>query len=165
MTSKSVTPSSTLALPVDQRPVLPLPGIDANGWRMKMYGIAYERDEPREDLVAATRQLARDTLPQPVHDEGRHGTGFVIAHDGALGRWALMFWWSNNVWLHERLYHSPVDSPHLDLRPVESGLLGCLWELQVIDWERQAWLRYLHNGGGDLQTYLADQIAHPQLVH
>jgi hypothetical protein len=64
---------------------------------LKVYGISYERDEPGADLVTEARELAATALPRSSHDEGRHGVGFLIIHDGALGRWALFCWWSNNV--------------------------------------------------------------------
>lgn len=158
--ASSANPSSL----VDQRLVRPLPGLEIDDWRLKVYGISYQRDEPGADLIAAAREIAVTALPQGARDEGRHGVGFLIAHDGALGRWALVYWWSNNVWFHERLFHSPVDSPRLELRPVTDGLIACVYELRVVEWERQAWLRHVIDGPGDVEAYLADQLtAQPAL--
>src|SRR5256885_1890510 len=99
----TVEPPTVPSSRIDQRLVRPLPRLEVNDWRLKVYGISYQRDEPGADLIAAARDIAVTALPQGAHDEGRHGVGFLIAHDGALGRWALVYWWSNHIWFHERL--------------------------------------------------------------
>lgn len=151
-------PPATATPLVDQRLVRPLPRLETNDWRLKAYGISHQHDEPGADLVTAARETAVRILPQTPNDERRHGAGFLIAHDGALGRWALIYWWSNNIWLHERLFHSPVDSPRLELRAVTDDLIACVYELRVVEWERQAWLRHVIDGPGDIEAYLADQL-------
>jgi hypothetical protein len=143
---------------IDQRPVRPLPGLTINGWRLKVYGMAYGREEPRSDLVAAARAAAGRALPQPARGEGRDGVGFVIIHDGALGRWALYFWWSERILLRQRLFRSPTNRP-LDLQPAkDDGLIACLYELHVVNLERESWLRNVLAGPNDIEAYLADQI-------
>jgi len=142
---------------VDQRFVRALPRLRVHGWDLKVYGIAYQQAEPGQDLVDAARAAAAHALPEPAEGDGRHGVGFLIIHDGALGRWALVFWWSHRILLRERLFHSPTGSP-LELRPVTDGLIACIYELQVIEWERQAWLRHVLDGQPDLQAYLDDEI-------
>lgn len=156
-------PSATRPTLVDQRLVSPLPGLTTGGWQLKVYGIAYQRDEPRPELVAAARATAAAALPQPARDHGSHGAGFLVVHDGAVACWSLLFWWSDHILLRQRLFRSTADAPG-ELTPVTDGLVACVYELQVIAWEREAWLRHVLTGPGDIQAYLADQHAtHPAI--
>jgi hypothetical protein len=48
------------------RPVTALEPLHHDGWRLKVYGIAYRRDRPHPQLAAAARQLACASLPTPA---------------------------------------------------------------------------------------------------
>lgn len=53
---------------------------EPNGWRIKVYGIAYARDAPDDRLARAIKRAALDTLPTPAVNDYRYGLGFVCAH-------------------------------------------------------------------------------------
>jgi hypothetical protein len=120
------------------RPIRFLELWDVDGWRVKVYGISATSDRPGEGLVDAAKAVARERLPEP-NEAGRHGVGFLIAHEGADSTWALVDWWANGCLLHHHLYGGGHPES-LDLQPVTDGLTACTWELAVIGFERQAWL-------------------------
>ena len=74
-----------------------------DGWRLKCYGIAYNREQPRTALVEAAQQMARERLPRPATGDNRYGVGFVAAHDGRGGCAAFVDWWANEDELHHHL--------------------------------------------------------------
>jgi hypothetical protein len=135
-------------------------GIETVGeWAVKMYGIAAHTEVPRTALIAATAKIAALALPQPAHGGGRRGVGFAIAHDAADFCFALIDWWSGDNELHQRLFSSPLDRPE-ELRPHPGQAIGCVWELEVTDFERRAWLRHVltNSQGPDLDAYIADRF-------
>ena len=120
---------------------------DVDGWRLKVYGIGTHAPDARPEFVAATLEKAREALP----DGG--GVGFVIAHDAKASGLGLVYWWASENEIHGRFFASPLDDPTA-LSPYDGTGLSCVWELEVIDFERRAWLEdVLRNG--DMDTYLA----------
>ena len=107
---------------------------DADGWRLKVYGIGTHAPDARPEFVAATLDAAREALP----DEG--GTGFVIAHDANGAGLSLVYWWANENEIHGRFFASPLDDPGA-YEAIENPGLACVWELEVLDFERRAWLQ------------------------
>jgi hypothetical protein len=109
--------------------------------RFKHYGIAVARPEPRPALAAAVRRR----VPEGA-------TGFTIAHDARFAGLGLVYWWAHENEIHRAAYASPLADPAA-LEPLHGAGLACVWELEVIDFERRAWLEDVLIGG-DEEAYL-----------
>ena len=109
--------------------------------RVKHYGIG----DARPALVTATRGAAADAIPAGA-------PGFTIAHDATTAALAIAYWWANENELHARFFCAPKDDPGA-LAPFDDTGLACVWELDVIDFERRAWLHDVLEDG-DLEAYL-----------
>jgi hypothetical protein len=108
----------------------------------KVYGIAAHAELPRPELVEA----AVDCLD-------REGPGFEIVHDAADHCFVLIHWWANGNEVHQRILTAPLDDPTA-LRPLETPAIGCVWELEVTDFERRAWIEHVLKRD-DVPAYLA----------
>src|SRR3954454_8507469 len=96
----------------------------------KHYGIATRGPLPSPALAEALRELAEPGVP-----------GFTIAHDARSAGLGLVYWWANDNEIHRRAYVSPIDDPGA-LEPLDDPTgLACVWELEIIDFERRAWLQ------------------------
>ena len=120
---------------------------DLGDWRLKVYGIGTHAPDARPEFVAATLEAARTVLP-----EGG-GAGFVIAHDAKTAGLGLVYWWTNENEIHGRFFASPLDDP-ATLVPNDGTGLACVWELEVLDFERRAWLEDVLKNE-DVDAYLA----------
>jgi len=149
------TLASALEAPYRPRHVRFIRREDVEGWQLKLYGIAVNGQEPRPEFVEATRDLAAQVLPQPPAGEDRYGVGFAIAHDARSVGIALVYFWKSENELHQRIYVSPKDDPAA-FTQVENQPAGCVWELEVVNFERLAWLEdVLSNPAGpDIDAYL-----------
>jgi hypothetical protein len=96
--------------------------------RFKHYGIGTHAVEPRDALVRAVRSLV------PPGE-----TGFTIAHDARSAGLGLVYWWAHENELHRAAYASPLGAPAA-LTPLRDSGIACVWELEIIDFERRAWL-------------------------
>ncbi len=143
------------------RPIRPLGIWEVDGWRLKLYGIAYDREQPRHELVDAARAVAQARLPHPATSDGRYGVGFVGAHDGRDGCVAFIDWWANEDELHHHLYVAPPDRPGALVAAGPTDFTACVWDLAVLAFEREAWLAaVLQNPDGpDLERYLQAQLS------
>jgi hypothetical protein len=120
---------------------------DVGDWRLKVYGIGTHAPDARPEFVDATLDAAREALP-----EGG-GAGFVIAHDARTAGLALVYWWDNENEIHGRFFASPIDDPDA-YEPNDGTGLACVWEMEVLDFERRAWLEHVLKNQ-DLEGYLA----------
>jgi hypothetical protein len=130
------------------------------GWRMKVYGIAYRRPSPREQLVETAKQIASQCLPFPPDEDGRYGVGFIGVHDGRGANFIFVDWWADENELHHRVFAAP--SGELKNLPeiTATGLSVCVWDLRVQCFEREAWLdAVLRNPNEDsLDDYLRRRL-------
>ena len=111
-------------------------------------------------MVDATEQLARVVLPQPPVTEHRYGVGFVGVHDAGSGCYAFVDWWADDNELHHHAFASPGDRPEAMAPVTTEGSIGCVWDLAVIAFEREAWLEAVlcNPCGPDLDRYLAAEL-------
>ena len=132
---------------------------DAAGWRLKLYSIALNGKEPDPAFVEATRDLAASVLPQPPAADDRYGVGFATAHDATSLFIALVYWWQSENELHQRIFVSPKTGP-IAFVPVESQPAGCVWELEIVDFERRAWIEDVlaNPDGPDVERYLERRV-------
>ena len=100
--------------------------------RVKHYGIARHDRVPRPALVEATRDAARAAIPGGA-------LGFTIAHDAATAGLGIVYWWANDNEIHFRGFASPREDPGA-LEPHPGTGMACVWELEIIDFERRAYL-------------------------
>ncbi len=136
------------------RPVRFLELWPCDGWQVKVYGIAYQRQLPRAELVSAAKRVAQRRLPQPPDAGERAGAAILIVHDALGSTWALVQWWEGNI-LHHHVYGGDPATPS-SLELVTGGLMACTYELAVIGFERQAWVDHvLAIPEPDLGAYLA----------
>lgn len=132
---------------------------DINGWRLKVYGIAYNAPHPAPELVEAITAAAKEHLPQPARTESRYGVGFICAHQGRTASVAFVDWWENEDELHHKMFIA--DEQDLSqLRSVaDDELTACSWDLAVIGFERNAWVRHiLQAPQPDLEAYLNEHL-------
>lgn len=142
------------------RPVRCLEIWEANGWRIKVYGIAYNRPLPRAELIIAAKRAAASVLPQPAVGAGRYGVGFLGIHDARGGCYVFADWWADENELHHYVFTAPEDRPEALVPLSPTGPAACVYDLAVIGFEREAWLDAVLNNpaGSDLERYLQMQL-------
>jgi len=150
MASNSFTPCESY----EPRPIRFLGLRALRDWRLKVYSVVY--GAAPLDAGHFEKALAQfsATLPSPAAAAGRPGVGFVIFHQGRTGRYMVMCWWDHENELPIRVFVSPPGSSMW--RPATDGESVCVWDLQVIGAERDAYVReVLTAGGAGLAGYLA----------
>lgn len=147
--------------PFRPRPVGFLELWEEGAWRIKVYGICDSRRHPRPELVAAAKRIAGQHLPASPADAGAYGVGFLGIHDGRKSNFVFVDWWAHENELHHHLYVSPADKPAQLEDVTASGLSACVYDLQLIWFERNAWVeKVLANPTGpDLEAYLKKRLS------
>ena len=86
----------------------------------------------------------------------RPGVGFAISHQGNGADYAVLGWWDNENELPLRVVVRP-QTPDGSWRPARDGESVCVWDLEVIWFERQSYVQTLLNGG-TVEDYLERHI-------
>lgn len=135
------------------RTVLPGSLVQGEGWTLKSYHVFLNADDAEVAMDPAVVRLALAALPRPAATERRPGVGWLILHRGAGATYAVLGWW-------ERENENPVrvwvrgDGDAWREGQDESF---CVWDLQVICHERDAYVRHvLRDAAGDVAAYLTD---------
>ena len=136
------------------------------GWRLKRYAISAGPDAASDVAAAdwpefaAGRALALEALPAPARTAERPGAGFLVEHRGAGADYVVLGWWDRENELPVRVVvreHAPA-SPWRVARASESF---CVWDLQVVSFERDAYVAtVLAPGAGPpaVEAYLAARL-------
>jgi hypothetical protein len=138
--------------PYRPRRIEPLGVVERAGWTIKLIGITAGADLPDDAEVDAAVAVAERELP------AGGGIGFCIVHRGTEALWVLVCWWKLDI-MYERLWQADLGST--DLRPVPpDGPTACVWELQAIWHERQAWVGHvlIRPSDPDYAGYLASSL-------
>lgn len=138
--------------PYQPRPIL-FQGVEVrDGWSVKRYVIHLPGETFAPERFTPAIPLAFETLPHPATAPGRAGAAILIEHQGAGADYLVLAWWDRENELPIRVWVREGG----EWRPAEGGESICVWDLDVLWSERQAWVRdMLGTGEPDLQAYLA----------
>src|ERR1041385_5101876 len=110
------------------------------GWQIKVYGIAYNRPAPEPSLVGKAKEIAASRLAAIPPGLQHYSVGFLGVHQGKTGDFVFIDWWADENELHHHVYVAA--GPGRDFSYVTpSGLSACVWDLRVIGFERDAWVK------------------------
>ena len=132
---------------------------ELNGYRLKDYSIVATPGGVDWLDFARGFDVVLEEMPRPAIAAGRPGVGFRIAHQGATGRYAVLAWWERENELPIRIAVRREGETWRRALPDESV---CVWDLQVIGFERDAYVETMLSGeaGSDLAArYLAKHLA------
>ena len=132
------------------------------GFRIKVYGIRVDcrLDDALlpDDLIAAARDQAALALTEARQQGGHYGFAYVVLHAGEEANWLLVDWWQEGGIVCQRLFSAPRHATVIAFEPAPPDLLACVWELVVIQHERDAWVRAMLTTSPDPARYLDDRL-------
>src|SRR5690606_18314330 len=113
---------------------------DVDGWRLREWRITLPGETLDQAAFEAGLALASTALPHPPAAEGRVGAGFVIFHQGRGVDYVVLCWWSRENELPIRVFVRER-APNAQWRPGRGEESVCVWDLEVIRRERDAWVK------------------------
>ena len=127
---------------------------DLRGFRLKTYTIVYDGGPIDPADFDGAWGLMGAGLPAPAATDDRPGVGFVVLHRGRGVDYAVLGWWDRENELPLRVFvrDHGAGSPW---RPARGGESVCVWDLEVIGSERDAYVEtVLAPSGPDVAGYL-----------
>ena len=117
---------------------------NVNNWNVKVYAITYQDKFASEEVL----ENALANLPKWLEKSKMLGLetykiAFLIVHEGRDGVWSLLHWWIGENMLQSVTFYTSFDNPNeFEETPKEGGMI-CVWELEVVEFERKAWIEYI----------------------
>lgn len=152
--------------PYSPRPIRFQGLVTHEGWVFKRYTVtlASAASEPSSEgwsEFMRGRALAFADLPAPARTAVRPGVGFLIEHRGAAADYVVLGWWDreNELPVRIKVRDQQPGSMWRAAGPSESF---CVWDLQVIAFERDAYVTTLLAQRADDSSrdrYLADSLS------
>ena len=143
--------------PYQPRPIRFLDLWHVDDWRIKLYGIAYARPQPRPELVAAAQRIASQHLRSLPSGLRHYHLGFLGVHDGRTSNFVFLDFWADENELHHHVFVSPTAQPDQFTYVTPTGLSACVWDLRLQAFERDAWVAHVlqQSAAPDFDGYLA----------
>ena len=125
-------------------------------WRLKLYGIAYRRERPRDKLIVAAKRIAAGVVR--ANTGASYELGFVGVHDGRTAAVVFVDFWGNENELFHRVFMSRGRGALRPAGRLESSV--CVWDLHLQAFERQAWITHVlkKSQAPDFDGYLAARL-------
>ncbi|MDQ0600374.1 hypothetical protein QF037_004719 [Streptomyces canus] len=133
------------------RVVRPLGTHEVAGHLVKAYGI--EAPGRQVEGVGAGLAVAEAHLGS-AGLRGSLGVAVLLVHAGGDGDYVLVHTWIEGDMSDLAVFVGPVGEPE-GLRPGRQGLAPCVWEAAVLAYERDAWVRHVLDGDGEIGARLA----------
>jgi hypothetical protein len=125
---------------------------------MKLYGIAWQRELPRTELLETARRVAADVLA--TETANNYKVGFIGAHDGQNACFVFVDFWGNENELFHRVYLSRRNEPQSLTAAKSLDSSVCVWDLHLQNFEREAWIKHILGKptAPDFDAYLAERL-------
>ncbi|MEP3297059.1 MAG: hypothetical protein ABJO27_11400 [Pseudoruegeria sp.] len=135
--------------PYRARPILALPTIEARGWHLKRYAILADGRVFDEMVASAATEEALMRLPKAgaLDDEsGNQGVAFQIVHFAEVAVVSPVFYWQwGSVLAHLDQMRASWKTP-TKFEDGIKGVVGCVWEMNIVQFEVSAWETQLLDG-------------------
>ena len=107
-------------------------------WSVKIYSISLDASTIDEEVFAQGMILGLDALPQPAVTHERPGAAFCVMHQGRGADYLVLGWWDRDNEMPVRVFVRPADED--TWRAARGGESFCVWDLQVVAFERDAYV-------------------------
>jgi len=128
--------------------------IEVNGYRFKPYSMHISDRKEKQTIPPAELHTLLETCVPSSVEPLDHAVGFLMVHYARDGNYLLISrWYGGNMLKHElfRLTHTEDGWQAEPLR--STNIIACVWELQIITFERQAWVCTAMAKGGTAESF------------
>lgn len=145
------------------RPIRFLEVYDHHPWKIKVYSISARQEiVSQEHLALAKANLDLWLEKAKESNLPTYNIATLLVHEGREGVFAILNWWIDENMLQTYAY---LKTPGQQaFHRFSDGIVLCVWEMEVIWHERNAWIKHVLQKGEqpDFEAYLNDQLISEQ---
>ena len=114
--------------------------IKINDWKIKVYTISKVREFNHDTFYQnALKELPEWLKIDNGFDSSNDKIAFLILHSGKEGIFSLINWWVGKNMLNTNIFMTDPKTPDNFKKISGNGLAPCIWELEIINHERESW--------------------------
>lgn len=137
--------------PYEQRQIRFLELRERNGCTLKLYSVVFGDSDFDMARFVTGLEIATSEIPTADASIGRPGVGFAILHQGNTVDYVVVAWWDRENELPLRVFVRESEA----WRPAGSSESFCVWDLEIVWFERNAYLQsILCDRGASIVNYL-----------
>lgn len=143
------------------RPIRFLEIYEIDGWQLKIYSISTKNELVGEQLIENSKKNISLWLKNSENYKlETYQIATLILHEGNEGNFAIINWWIDENMLQNHVYFSSFQNPYDFKNYSDKGIQTCVWELAVIWFERNAWVKHVlkKNKNPDFEAYLHEHM-------
>ena len=131
--------------------------LSVKGWNLKVYRISPFAETRLGEAIASIFPPPLSGLLDQIAVVNSSGTGFVSIEADAGGTVVSFGWWPVTHELNHRAFVASCNNPHDFFACPSSESAANVWDLGLICFEREAWIRYVlrNPDGPNMTAYLA----------
>ena len=120
-------------------------GLEKHGdWTIKVYSISSKNEYADERLIAS----AKANIPQWLKNVAiaqlpSYHVATLIIHEGREACFAIISCWVDENMLQLFAYLASPTNPEEYQLVSDKGIVSCVWEMAVLWFERNAWVKYV----------------------
>lgn len=115
-----------------------------NDWQIKVYTIAKNGDFNHDEFYEnVKKEIPKWLRMSNSFNDNNEQIGFLILHAGTEGIFSLMNWWVGENMLNTHIFMTQYDTPSSFTKISGDGLAPCIWEIEVIHHEKNAWVNHV----------------------
>jgi hypothetical protein len=143
------------------RPIRFLEIHSVDNWKIKIYSISLNHEFVSDNNIEnAKKNIAFWLKKAELNELETYKIATLILHEGKEGCFAIINWWIDDNMLQQYIYLSKSQTPTVYTLYSNTGIITCVWELTVIWFERNAWVKHVLAGNNkpDFESYLNEQL-------
>ena len=114
--------------------------VEIDGWTIKVYTISKTKEIDLQHFYQnALKELPKWLKLDNSFDASNDKIGFLILHEGTEGVFSIINWWVGKNMLNTHVFFTKHNEKDTFTKISGDGLGPCIWELEVINFERIAW--------------------------
>jgi len=119
--------------------------IKVRDWSVKLYTITNRKNFESVDILSNVKLNLPSILKYTeVLNLDLYNIGFLMLHEGREGVWIIFSWWVDGEIVQSKVLFSEFHKPNVITdSPYAPSSLICVWELEVVAYERAAWIKHI----------------------
>ena len=143
------------------RPIRFIELYQQDDWIIKSYSICKDQEVVDKSLL----ELAKSNLKKWLKNAKNYPLktykiATLILHQCKEGCFAIINWWIDENMLQTHVYLLDKEEPRVCKEYSHKGIFTCVWELEVLWFERNNWVKYVLQNASkpDYESYLKQQL-------
>ena len=136
--------------------------IEFGDWKFKLYSIKYNELRVTPEIENVIKAILPDWIKEKsqINDFPNYKIGTVIIHEAKDSILVVVNWWIYENVIQGHVYTSEYENPSKFLDISSKGLQFCVWEMNILWHERNAWVKHvlMKNEKPDFESYLMEHL-------